>query len=192
MTAYLRKAFPGFRPPRLNAADSGNGRSDESGYTVIELIIVVWLIAIVSTIALGVMDNRIEQARLARCFVDIRSIQTTLWSVSDGMTWPMPDTFWQWAWAGKKPGPYFYLPNNVDRNSGHGNDFDICDEENPGKSEGNRDCKDVEFVVICQHNHRHLANYVYIEDEGPPFLAGYTRDTDPGYERWLDYVYGRN
>jgi hypothetical protein len=32
---------------------------------------------------------------------------------------------------------------------------------------------------------------VYIEDEGPPTLAGWSRDSDPGYDRYLD-ITGNN
>ncbi len=162
-------------------------RRHEAGFTFMELIVAVWLIGVLTILALGILDGRIEKAKLARCFVDIRSIQSTVWSMSDGISWPEYATFWDYAWAGKKPGPYYYFPNNTDHNAGHGNDLDICDEENPGKSEDNRDCKDIEFVIVCQHDHRQLANYVYIEDEGPPTIAGWSRDTDPGYDRWIDY-----
>jgi type II secretory pathway pseudopilin PulG len=159
----------------------------ESGFTFLELVVAVWLIGILTILALGILNGRIEKAKLARCFVDIRSIQSTVWSLSDGVSWPEYATFWDYAWAGKRPGPYYYFPNNIDHNAGHGNDLDICDEENPGKSKDNRDCKDIEFVIVCQHDHRQLANYVYIEDEGPPTIAGWSKETNPGYDRWIDY-----
>ena len=171
---------------RCADAAADNNRH-EAGFTFMELIVAVWLIGVLSVLALGILNGRIEKAKLARCFVDIRSIQSTVWTMSDGISWPEYDSFWDYAWAGKKPGPYHYFPNNWDGNSGHGNDLDICDEENPGKSEDNRDCKDIEFVIVCQHNHRQLANYVYIEDEGPPTCAGWSSETDPGYDRWIDY-----
>jgi len=174
---------------RTDAA--ADDRRHESGFTFMELIVAVWLIGVLTVLALGILNGRIEKAKLARCFVDIRSIQSTVWSMSDGISWPEYATFWDYAWAGKKPGPYHYFPNNVDHNAGHGNDLDICDEENPGNSGSNRDCKDIEFVIVCQHDHRQLANYVYIEDEGPPIIAGWSRETDPGYDRWIDY-YARN
>jgi len=170
---------------RTDAA--ADDRRHESGFTFMELIVAVWLIGVLTVLALGILNGRIEKAKLARCFVDIRSIQSTVWSMSDGISWPEYATFWDYAWAGKKPGPYYYFPNNIDHNRGHGNDLDICDEENPGNSGSNRDCKDIEFVIVCQHDHRQLANYVYIEDEGPPTIAGWSRESDPGYDRWIDY-----
>lgn len=185
-----RRPINPFHDPEIDerSADAAaeNG-SHEAGFTFMELIVAVWLIGVLSVLALGILNGRIEKAKLARCFVDIRSIQSTVWMMSDGITWPAYGTLWESAWSGKRPGPYHYFPNNIDRNSGHGNDLDICDEENPGKSEDNRDCKDIEFVIVCQHDHRQLANYVYIEDEGPPTCAGWSKDTDPGYDRWIDY-----
>lgn len=166
-------------------------RSGERGLTLAEMAIALMIISILSVIGLGMFNGRIERAKLARCYVDIRSIQSTLWSMSDGIIWPERAHFWNYAWAGKKPGPYYYFPNSSDPNRGHGNDMDFCDEENPGQSSSNRDCMDITFVVICQHNHRHLANYVYIEDEGPPTLAGWGRDTDPGYDKFLN-ISGNN
>jgi len=153
--------------------------------TLAEMAIVLMLISILSVIAIGMFDGRIERAKLHACFTNIRSVQSTLWSMSDGLTWPERADFWDYAWAGKKPGPYYYFPNNSDRNRGHGNDMDFCDEENPGKSAANRECQDITFVVLCQHNHKTLAKYVYIEDEGPPTRAGWGKQDDPGYEKFI-------
>jgi hypothetical protein len=152
---------------------------------VSELAIVLMILSLVTVIALGLLNGRIEKARLARCTNELRSIQSTVWTHSDGVTWPARATFWEEAWQGKKPGPYFYFANESDANRGHGNDWDFCDEENPGRSGSRRDCHDITFVVLCQHNHRHLVNYVYIEDEGPPMFAGWSRDSDPGYDRLI-------
>jgi prepilin-type N-terminal cleavage/methylation domain-containing protein len=164
-------------------------RDNESGFTIAELAVAMMLISILSVLALGIMNNRVEKAKLAACMIDLRSVQSTVWSLSDGVTWPLPKDLWQYMWAGKRPGPYFYLVNTSDANSGHGNDMDICDEENPGKSGDNRDCKDIEFVIVCQHDHRTLAKYVYIEDEGPPTIAGWDKEIapDPGYDKFIKW-----
>ena len=53
-------------------------RRHEAGFTFMELIVAVWLIGILSVIALGILNGRIEKAKLARCFADIRSIQSTV------------------------------------------------------------------------------------------------------------------
>jgi hypothetical protein len=165
-------------------------RRREAGVTLSELLIVLMILSLVTVVALGLLNGRYEKARLARCFSELRSIQSTVWALSDGVTWPVRTTFWDEAWAGKRPGPYFYFANESDPNRGHGNDWDFCDEENPGRSRSRRDCKDVTFVVLCQHNHQTLTNYVYIEDEGPPTFAGWTRLTNPGYDA-LIHMEGR-
>ncbi len=166
--------------------DAGSFRPGERGLTLTELAVAMMIISILSVIGIGLLNGRIEKARLARCHCELRSIQSTVWMLSDGITWPERATFWERAWAGKRPGPYYYIANESDANKGHGNDMDFCDEENPGNSGSNRDCKDIRFVVLCQHNHRQLANYVYIEDEGPPTGAGWSRDTNPGYDKYID------
>lgn len=185
--------------PRPFAEDGVEGRSPsqigdievprghgERGLTITELAVALMIISILSVIGIGILNGRIEKAWLARCHCELRSIQSTVWMLSDGVTWPERATFWEKAWDGKKPGPYYYLANYSDANKGHGNDIDFCDEENPGNSWTNRDCKDIRFVVFCQHNHRHLANYVYIEDEGPPVGAGWDKDTNPGWDKYVN------
>ena len=83
------------------------------------------------------------------------------WSV-----YPTPDQFWNSTWPdGRKHGPYYYLTDG-DPNSGHGNDLDGVDEENPGKSDPDK--KDIKYVILCQHDHGDLADFVYLTDEEPP------------------------
>ena len=48
---------------------------------------------------------------------------------------------------------YHYLVNNSDPNAGHGNDLDNCDEENPGNSMENRECLEIDYIIICDHYH---------------------------------------
>jgi Tfp pilus assembly protein PilE len=168
------------------APDAVPIRDAERGYTVLEMIVAVWFVGILTVVALGTLNGRIEKARLARCMTDLRSFQSTVWIHSDGMTFPPYNQFWDIAWAGKRPGPYYYFPTDFDKNAGHGNDtVAICDDDNPGASEKNRDCRDIDFVLLCHHDHGVLANYVYIEDEGPPLLAGWAETTNPGYDSWL-------
>ncbi len=159
----------------------------QRGFTVAELAVVLMIISILSVIALGIANGRIEKARLARCMIDLRSIQSMAWTASDGSTFPHQATFWEEVMNGKQFGPYFYMTDNDDPNCGHGNDLDGFDEQNPGNSK--RVAKDIHFVVVCQHDHRTLANYVYIEDEGPPQLAGWGAN-DPKYVRFIKWIDG--
>jgi hypothetical protein len=160
----------------------------EAGFTLSEALIVVMLIGILSTLVFGVIDGRIDRARMARCMTELRSIQSTVITHSGG-GWPLPDPvgFWDVAWAGIKPGPYYYMVDG-DPNRGHGNDLDGIDEENPGNSSENRNRRDIHFVVMCQHDHGPLGWYVYLEDEGWPLIA--THDDNPGYHRFIRWIGG--
>jgi Tfp pilus assembly protein PilE len=178
-----------------NAVRCSGGRRDrdlggcvrcqsEAGYTFIELIVAVWFIGILTTIAIGFLDDRVERAKLAACMLNLRSIQSTAWAASDeGIEFPRQSTFWHDVWKGKKPGPYYYLTDNDDPNAGHGNDIDDFDEQNPGDAP--REDRDIHFVVLCQHDHRNLCRYVFIEDEGPPIRHGWDGGRYPNYHRFL-------
>ena len=155
-------------------------RTSERGMTLMELLVVVAIVGILATIALGIFEGRIDKARLARCMTELRSIQSTVFVHSDGSTLPAADTFWKVAW-GMKPGPYFYLVDAEDPNAGHGNDLDGFDEQNPGNAP--RTSRDIDFVVLCQHDHKKLGWYVYVEDEGPPLIA--IEGDHPGYHRFI-------
>ena len=79
------------------------------------------------------------------------------------------------------PGPYYYLIDDNDPDSGRGGDLDAFNENIPGN--GSRPGKDVEFVVLRQYDHGDLARYVYVEDDDPPTVANATND--PRYDRHL-------
>jgi len=120
--------------------------------------------------------------------IELRGIQTGLYLAAEpGILFPDALTFWESVFPMARPGPYYYLADAEDPNAGHGNDLDGYDEQNPGSSE--REAKDIKFVLICQHDHADLCNYVYIEDEGPPQLA--TADNDPGYDKFIKWEDGR-
>lgn len=44
-------------------------------------------------------------------------------------------------------------------------------------------------MIVCEHNHRHLAKYCYITDYGVPQIA--TEDNDPGYQKFIDKGNGK-
>jgi prepilin-type N-terminal cleavage/methylation domain-containing protein len=161
-------------------------RTFERGMTLIELMVVLLIIGVLAAIAVAVMHSRIDKARLARCMNELRSIQSTVFVHSDGSTLPDQNTFWQTAWNGLKPGPYFYLTDAEDPNCGHGNDLDGFDEQNPGNAP--RERRDIHFVLLCQHDHKDLAWYVYLEDEGPPLISW--NGSYPGYHRFIHGNHG--
>lgn len=160
----------------------------ESGFTVTELLIVVAVIGILAGIMVPSLLERYHKARLARCMVELRGIQTGLYLASEpGITFPDAATFWSSVFPAARPGPYYYLADAEDPNAGHGNDLDGYDEQNPGESK--RTEKDIKFVLLCQHDHQHLCKYVFIEDEGPPQLA--MEGDDPHYDIFIKWEDGR-
>ena len=76
------------RPPTddpfpLPPDEGDRERDNESGFTIAELAVAMMLISILSVLALGIMNNRVEKAKLAACMIDLRSVQSTVWSYSD-------------------------------------------------------------------------------------------------------------
>jgi len=163
-------------------------RPREAGFTLTELLIAVTIIGILTGIMLPNLLERYHKARLARCMVELRGIQTGLYMASEpGLAFPDAASFWSTVFPAARPGPYFYLADAEDPNAGHGNDLDGYDEQNPGGAP--RTAKDIKFVLLCQHYHANLCRYVYIEDEGPPQLA--MDGDDPHYNIFVKWEDGR-
>ena len=170
------------------ASAAGFGQHGQAGFTLSELIVVVYLISLLSTIVMNTALDAIEKARLARCVVEVHLIQTAIWNSSDiGVQLIGVAEFWSSHYHGIKPGPYYYLIDG-DPNAGHGNDLDDIDEQNPGDSADNRTQKDIKFVVVCQPDHKQLANYVYGEDQEMPKIA--FGGDDPNYDRFVQWEMG--
>ena len=154
---------------------------DNRGFTLAEVVVIVFVLALLTAVVIPVGINQIEKAKLARCMADLRSLQASVWTFTpDGMVHPTGKEFWDLAYGGTKPGPFVYLVDGAP-NSGHGNDVDGVDEENPGASDP--DVEDIRFVVYCKHDHKDLADFVYVTDHGPPRVV-MGKDDDPGYRAW--------
>ncbi len=163
-------------------------RRRQAGFTLTEMIVVVYVAGLLSAIVTSAFIDQMEKARLARCMSELRGIQSAVFVYSpNGIQIPDPQDFWPMAFPAGRPGPYYYLIDG-DPNKGHGNDLDGIDEENPGSSWQNREKLDIRFVVLCQHDHGNLADYVYVTDVGPPQIA--TTKSDPGYANFIKWEYG--
>ena len=172
-----------------DAVSISESNSGQAGFTLTEVIVVVYVVAMLAAIVINTSLDSIEKARLARCMVELRGIQTAVWMDSDdGAEFMDPQAFWSNHYHGAKPGPYFYLLDG-DPNKGHGNDLDGVDEENPGASDPQK--KDIKFAVVCQHDHKWLGDYVFLTDEEPPQLVGGDDGVEnPGYERFTKWEFG--
>jgi len=146
-------------------------------------MVVVFILGLLSAIAISKVIGTLDKARLARCQTELRNIQEEVWEAYADNGSPMdPVTYWRTKWKGKKPGPYFYL---VDNEAGvdFGVNLDRINEQAASGEKGASNGKDVKFVVLCQHDHNGLADYVYLEDDGPPMFANF--DNRPGYENFI-------
>jgi len=130
--------------------------------------VVVVIVGILSMIAIRLL-NPTPEARMIACCEDLRSCETLVEQAAE-QTYPRTPT-WQEVQgiAGNRwKDHYHYVANNSDANAGHGNDLDLCDEENPGASGEDRDCLDIRFVIVCDHDHGDLADYnAVLSDIGP-------------------------
>jgi prepilin-type N-terminal cleavage/methylation domain-containing protein len=151
------------------------GRRSADGFTLTETIIVVFLLGMVAAIAAGSILHSVEKARLARCFAELRGIQAAMWYDSDdGQSFKAPGSSLDTNYPGIETGQYFLLVG--DGTAASGND----DGEGSGMSDATAGRRDVKFVVVCRQKFPNLADYVYIEDEGPPRIVTGPHD-DPGY-----------
>ena len=144
------------------------------GFTLIELVIVVAVLGILALLAMQLL-NPDPEAKLIACCASASAMETLVEQAMD-QTWPYTPT---WEEVQKVAGSrwdehYHYVPNSEDTNNGHGNDLDICDDGNPGASIENRDCLDIKYIIVCDHDHsRAGAGYVgVLSGHGPIVFKG--------------------
>ena len=172
-----------------NDVSESSPRSGEVGLSLIEILVILVVITLLATIGLTEFQNYRERTKLVKCMAEIRGIQAAVYSMGDGRYIPDPIKFWESAFPdGRKHGPYYYIVDG-DPNSGHGNDLDEIDEQNPGDSPENREEKDIKFVIFCEHAHGDLGKYVYLTDMGAPIVVQGDGD-DPGFDKFIKWEYG--
>ena len=96
------------KPPRLRPTEvcSNPPRGRDSGFTLTELLIVVVILGILTTIVVPTLIDKYHKARLARCMVELRGIQAGLYMVAEpGITFPDAPTFWETVFPAARPGP---------------------------------------------------------------------------------------
>lgn len=151
----------------FDIVDRPNG---ELGFSLNEMLIAMAIIGILSVVVIGEVRNAIEKARLSACLANMVTIRETVWANCDGgLDFPDADQLWNGVYGGHGPRGFWYAIDNDDPNKGHGNDLDGFDEQNPGNAP--RKDENIYFVLACEHDHKHLADYVYLQDDGTPQIA---------------------
>jgi prepilin-type N-terminal cleavage/methylation domain-containing protein len=170
-----------------NSAGDLKSEHSQAGFTLTEIIVAMFIATLLMTIGVHLFQNQREKVELVKCMAEVRGIQAAVMNMGDGRYIPKPQYFWDNTWPdGRKHGPYYYIVDG-DPNSGHGNDLDGVDEENPGASDPDK--KDIKFVIFCEHDHGDLGKYVYLTDEEPPTVVHGDGD-DPDYSRFIKWEYG--
>jgi prepilin-type N-terminal cleavage/methylation domain-containing protein len=152
-------------------------RRRHRGFTLSETLVVAYLISVLSSIALSELSKVMDKARLMRCQTELRGIQLTVMTAWDeSRSFPEPETLWSAMWNNDRPAHYYYVVDGETNIDGI--------DESAGSFSSVRDPADIDFVIFCDHDHKHLAEYVYVVDESEPKLA--TEDNDPGYRQFMD------
>jgi hypothetical protein len=86
---------------------SSPSHSEPAGVALIEVLIMILVISIMTSLAVNAAMTKLQKAQLARCFAELRSIQARIDAdlLEGGL--PAPDTFCKVYWHGVKPGPYY-------------------------------------------------------------------------------------
>lgn len=143
------------------------------GFTLIEITVALAVIGVLALVSFTML-NTTPETRLIKCNEDLQAYVTMTEQLREqtGGRAPRPNEMYGWMdTEGYERDPAFkYLVNNVDANKGHGNDLDMCDEENPGKSTENRGCIDIKYVWVCNHDHGDLAKYCFADSSFGPVV----------------------
>lgn len=177
----------------------------QRGFNLTELLITIALIGIVSAILVPMMFGGQSAATTVRCMANIDAFATEIDALDpESGNAPTQEQVRDHLNWGVKFKDYWYIPNNKDKNKGHGNDLDGCDEENPGQSLQGRECRNFKYIIVCTHEthgDNSDAKYVFKDNWGAPMIVPYGeyRRTylldanwwpyeDPGYDEWIGMV----
>lgn len=192
-----------FQERCANRGDRSQKMKNSDGFSVLEVVIAVMVIGLLASIIIPRISGVTQAATTVKCAASLYGFAEEvelIWLDS-----PAPSQAdlnkKDIGWPNGKYKDYWYVPNNKDFNSGHGNDLDGCDEENPGASSKNRDCIPMRFVIVCNHQShgdQGDAKYLFVTDMYPPMIVPfeqyrhtYLQDAkwwpkkDPGFDDWI-------
>ena len=172
-------------------------RFSQRGFTLVEVLIVLAILGLLVVFADAMLTPN-EEAKMIACAANAQAMRTLVEQTRNA-TLPYTPTWEQVQFvAGNKWDPhYHYIPNNYDANSGHGNDLDFCDEDNPAAQKfgyKHTVCYDIDYVIVCDHDHGGLAKYVAVLDDYGTRAFPYERDGggDQAYLRDLSWWRGKD
>ena len=171
------------------------------GFSVVEAIITVAVIGMISVIFISKILGVRDAATTVQCVADMEAFAAEIDALVPTGPAPTQGEVADNLDQAKKFKHFYYIPNNKDSNSGHGNDLDGCDEENPGSSLPGRNCIPMRFVIVCKHSthgNNSDAKYCFKVDGLPPqivasdeFQHTYLHDAqwwpgeDPELDKWI-------
>jgi prepilin-type N-terminal cleavage/methylation domain-containing protein len=123
----------------------------KNGFTLVEIVVAVFIIGLIATIGIKVL-NPTPEAKVIACQAEMLAYYESIESMRENgpaPTWEQVQNELGSRWKDH----YHYIVNNSDANKGHGNDIDFCDEENPGQSLANRECLNLKYIILCDHDH---------------------------------------
>jgi prepilin-type N-terminal cleavage/methylation domain-containing protein len=167
------------------------------GFTLIELVIVVAVLGILALLAMQLLNPKPE-AELVACAANANAMRTLVEQTAE-QTFPNTPTWEQIQFvAGNKwNSHYHYVWDEPDPNSGHGNDLDFCDEDNPSGSTNHvgGECYDIRWVIVCDHDHGN-ADAAYVAVVGSPTFPGtphvFGGDPDHKFVKDLEFWEGKD
>jgi len=127
-----------------------------SGFTLVELAIVILLLGLLSMVGINEWRRLREQALVASCLSFHIALNRSLWG-EYAKTGDFPNSLEgvidnMDAWALQVE--YKYV-GGEDDDAGHGNDWDSDDADNPGNS-GDGTVDNAGFYMRCGHNHSYV------------------------------------
>ena len=132
-----------------------HGSRRQAGFTLLEILVGVAIIGILATILTPNALCVLEKSRVAKSVTDVRNARDTVerYMFTHGVAPPTLEAAYTSGGPQPVPNALLYCGDLPDANKGHGNDCDLVDEENPGKSTGTAGAMpSVEFIIRTQSN----------------------------------------